>query len=137
MGLLMSDIHQRLLQANAAISMVASCGRKFYYSHLNDCKGELILSGEAEPTSVLYIDPDTEKQTGISNSTAWNPLIAPPARRLLLALANYVLTGKKVPHDLIAPPYHSLNGNQWQYDEASAQRLREEFKALPMMHIQP
>jgi hypothetical protein len=132
----MSDMQQRLSQANAAIAMVASCGRKFYYSYLNNCKGELVLSGEVEPISVLYIDPDTDKHTSISNATEWNPLIAPPARRLLLALASYVLTGKKVPHDLIAPPYHSLSGNQWQYDETSAQWLREEFKALPMMSIQ-
>jgi hypothetical protein len=142
----MSDIRQRLALSNQVIEIVASCGRKFYHSTETGLIGSLVLAGgnsicaqpieeHASPVTpqVIYIDPDTGQHTRISECTQWGEHIQPPARRLLLALSDYIVSGRKVSPDLIATPYQTLNGNQWGYDDSSAQSVRDRCSVLPML----
>lgn len=142
----MSDLNQRLSQANQAIGIAASCGRRFFHSKSDSRNGELRLAGGpaivAQPAddhatpaliNVLYIDPDTGQHTLVSDHAEWSEFVAPPARRLLLAMADYVRTGRKVSLELIAPPYQTLSGNMWNYDEESAEKVRALCSVLPMI----
>lgn len=140
----MSDINQRLSQANQVISIAASCGRRYFHSTSVGRTGQLKLSGStitpppfddhAAPSTihVIYIEPDTGQHIQVADSAQWSEFTAPPARRLLLAMTDYIKTGRKLPLELIAPRYQTINANMWGYDEDSAQKVRALCSVLPM-----
>lgn len=115
------SIEERLQAANAVLSDIASKGRRLFFCAQHNTTALLLLDSHGE---VLYKDAATGQHFIAQPIEAWTGLSDPQARTIIIALAEFVRTGRRFDASLIGQPYITLPGNHWNYPESDLQTIR-------------
>lgn len=120
-------IEERLAAANAVIADIASKGRRMFFCVQHNTTAALLLDSHGE---VIYKDPVTGQHFVAQPIEAWTGISEPQARTIIIALAEFVRTGRRFDESLIGQPYITLPGNHWNYHESDLQPIREQARSL-------
>lgn len=120
-------IDERLQAANAVLSAIAGKGRRMFFSAQHKTTATLLLDSHGE---VIYKDPATGQHFIAQPIAAWTGLSDPHARTIIIALAEFVRTGRRFDANLIGQPYITLPGNHWNYPESDLQAIRDHAFSL-------
>lgn len=122
---------QRCEQVNQAIQIIASHGRRFFYSASKQTYASMEVD---ERGRVWYIDYSSHKRI-YTHPTPWNKWrgfsSGGTLRNVVEGFRDFILTGKPLDPYYLGP--ERFNGeNIWGYPDGEMQKVRDQAGALPV-----
>lgn len=115
------DMRDRYKEANKVIEIVASHGRRFFWSPIHE---RLARFGLDRYGQIWYVDEHTGMKVHPFGDGCWPGFVHGSTLRFLIAkLANYIKTGEPVP--LSQFPFEN-DASCWAYGEAEMHKVRAE-----------
>lgn len=126
---------QRVEHANLLIRIIASHGRRFFYSDVTKRTGILFLN---EHGRVYFLDEYTGKAIYTHKTTwanKWRGFShGGTLRALVEAMRDYIVKGDRLHPYYLGPERRNItDGNIWGYEPEEMDAVRRQAAALPIM----